>query len=146
MSKNHYIAAGIIIIIVGCGAFFGGMQYGENKTKKSQSGIGDNFTGEIRSGQRGIQQGGQNFQRVGGANTGGFINGDIFSKDGTSITVKSQDGNSKIIFFSDSTTIGKTVDGSASDLSIGQQVIVNGKVNTDGTIAAQNIQIRPIKP
>jgi hypothetical protein len=33
--------------------------------------------------------------------------------------------------------------GSISDLNMGQKVMVNGKTNPDGSIAAQNIQIRP---
>lgn len=153
MNKNHYIAAVAIVIVVGAGAFYGGMQYGASKTKAAQVAARGNFGSGANNGQRG--QGGQNGaqgagqnsgQRMGSAAAGGFINGDIVSKDDKSITVKDRDGNSKIIFFSDSTTVGKTVDGSASDLSAGQQVMVNGKANSDGSIAAQNIQIRPTQP
>ena len=153
MQKKNIIICAIIIFAVGSVAFYGGMQYEKSKFKTGQMASGENFSGNNRriganSDQRGMMDGqrdGQNGgQRMGGANgAGGFIGGEIISKDDKSITVKSQDGNSKIIFFSDSTTVGKTVDGSASDLSTGQQVMVNGKTNADGTIAAQNIQIRP---
>ena len=152
MNKNHYIAVVAIVVIVGAGAFYGGMQYGANKAKATQVANRGNFGSGANGGQRsGVgAQGGQNGggQRMNGGvsgASGGFVNGSIISKDDKSITVKSQDGSSKIIFFSDSTTVGKTVDGSASDLSAGQQVMVNGKANSDGSIAAQNIQIRPAR-
>ena len=143
MKKNHYIAVLAIVIIVGGGAFYGGMQYGARKTKATQIAARGNFGGQRSSaGAQGGQNGGQ--RMAGGANaSGGFVNGSIISKDDKSITVKSQDGSSKIIFFSDSTTIGKATSGSVSDLATGQQVMVNGKANSDGTISAQNIQIRP---
>jgi len=78
-----------------------------------------------------------------GANGGGFVTGQVIAADSTSVTVKSQDGSSKIIFFSGSTTIGKTAPGSASDLATGEQIRANGAANPDGSIAAQNIQILP---
>ena len=78
-----------------------------------------------------------------GANGGNFAIGQIISQDNTSITIKTQDGSSKIVFFSGSTQIGKLAQGSSSDLSIGEQVMINGQSNADGSIAAQNIQIRP---
>ena len=147
MKKNHYIAVLAIVIVVGGGAFYGGMQYGASKTKATQVAARGNFGGGAgaNGGQRSSQGGQNGGQRMaGGANvSGGFVNGSIISKDDKSITVKSQDGSSKIIFFSDSTTIGKATSGSVSDLATGQQVMVNGKANSDGTIAAQSIQIRP---
>ena len=148
MNKNHYIAIVAIIVVVGGGAFYGGMQYGVSKTKAAQVAARGNFGGGAgaNGGQRSSvgAQGGQNGgQRMNGGASGGFANGSIISKDDKSITVKSQDGSSKIIFFSDSTTIGKATSGSVSDLATGQQVMVNGKTNSDGTITAQNIQIRP---
>jgi hypothetical protein len=54
-----------------------------------------------------------------------------------------QDGSSKIVYFSDSTMIGKSTQGAASDLNTGEQVMANGTSNPDGSITAQNIQIRP---
>jgi len=147
MNKNHYIAIIAIVIIVGGGAFYGGMQYGVSKTKAAQVASRGNFGGGAgaNGGQRsGGAQNGQAGPRAGGG--AGFINGSIISKDDTSITVKAQDGSSKIIFFSGSTTIGKSTVGSVSDLSTGAQVMVNGKANPDGSVTAQNIQIRPDQP
>jgi hypothetical protein len=136
MNKNHYIAVLAIVIIVGGGAFYGGMQYGASKTKATQVAARGNFGGGAgaNGGQRSSQGGQNGGQRMaGGANvSGGFVNGSIISKD-----------DKRIIFFSDSTTVGKATSGYVSDLSTGQQVMVSGKANSDGSIAAQNIQIRP---
>jgi len=144
MQKKNIIICAVIIVVVAAGSFYGGMQYGMNKTKADQVASRGNFPGGANGGgQRSGTSANAGGQRTGGGTGGGFINGSILSKDDKSITVKSQDGSSKIIFFSDSTAIGKATPGSVSDLAIGQQVMVNGKANSDGTIAAQNIQIRP---
>lgn len=142
--SSKYIAFGIILpVIVGGGAFFGGMKYQSGKTPvqfaqgqtRGQGGLG---------GQRGGGQFGQG--RPDGGNNSGqgdFVAGDIMSKDDKSITVKTRDGGSKIIYFSDSTAIRKAVSGTSSDLATEQQVMVNGKSSPDGSLSAQNIQIRP---
>ncbi|MCX6743902.1 MAG: DUF5666 domain-containing protein [Candidatus Parcubacteria bacterium] len=122
----------IAVLIVGAGAFYGGMVYG--KSSKPVSGAGQRFG-----------QGGGNFsgQRANGGNGDSMINGTILAKDDKSITVKLRDNGSRIIFFSDSTSVGKFVSGASADLTVGENVMVNGKANTDGSVSASNIQIRP---
>jgi len=125
----------ITAIIVGGGAFYGGMVYGKSKglSGKNIQAMGQ-FGGPDGQGMRNVQKNG-----VGG----GLINGEVLSKDDKSVTIKLQDGGSKIVLFSSSTTIGKTTDGSLSDLEVGKTVMVTGTTNTDGSVTAKSIQIRP---
>lgn len=128
MGKNFLIYAILAVIIVGGGAFYGGMKYQQTRRPSANS----RFPNGIRpSGNFGNRQGGN------------FIAGSIIAKDDKSITVKSQDGSTKIVYFSNSTTVGKSTTGSSSDLNTGDNVTVNGTNNADGTVAATNIQIRP---
>jgi preprotein translocase subunit YajC len=74
---------------------------------------------------------------------GGGVSGQILSIDTNSLTIKSQDGGSRIVFLIASTTINKISAGSVKDLTVGTNVSVNGSNNTDNSINAQMIQIRP---
>lgn len=136
----------IIVIIVAGGAFFAGMKYGQSKSPANLSrGNFQNMTPEERQ-QRAQQMGTAGVGFGGGREGSGFASGEIISKDDKSVTVKLQDGGSKIIFFSDTTEVGKFVDGTSNDLEIGKTVIVNGTTNSDGSITAQSIQMRPETP
>lgn len=127
----------LTVLIVGAGAFYGGMQYGQSKDLQANA-----LQGRI-PGQR-TQQGGLGAGRGGAA--GGFANGDILSVDGTSMTVKLNNGGSKIVFLSSSTQIMKSTEGVLGDLISGKTVTVNGTQNSDGSITAQSIQLRPPMP
>ncbi len=120
----------IVAVIVGLICFYVGVQYGKNTTNTKAQFNGQNFIprGNNRVGQRG--QG------------GGFMNGDIISKDTSTITLKLGDGGSKIVFISTSTSVMKSTEGSLNDLSIGENVLVMGTTNSDGSITAKSIQLR----
>lgn len=147
MDKKTIATFVAIVGVVGAGAFYGGVKYG----------MGKNVSGADRSQfagrQGGMQngQGSQNQRTVGSGKQGtggadsGFSGGEIISKDDKSVTIKTKDGGSKIVYFSDATSIGKETSGATSDLAVGQQVMINGKTNTDGSVAAQNIQIRSVQ-
>ncbi|MEI7890410.1 MAG: hypothetical protein WCI36_00415 [bacterium] len=147
--KRQNIAIGVIILMLAVGgAFYGGMQYGarnvQAKNAQDQQGRGG-FAGGAGGGQRGTgsQRGGMQAGSQNGP-AGDFVGGEVIAKDDSSVTIKTRDGGSKIVFLSDKTSIDKSVSGVIADLSIGQQVTAQGKTNTDGSIAAQNIQIRPL--
>lgn len=136
MKKNSIIVIVIVIVIVvGTGAFYGGMVYGKSqKGNAFNPGRLQGFNGN--SAQRGMRQ---------GAN-GNFVNGEILSLDDKSITVKIPNNGSKIIFYSQSTAVSKTVDGTISDLKVGDNIMATGDSNTDGSVTAKTIQIRPQFP
>lgn len=137
--KKEFIVPVIIAAVVFAGAgFFGGMQYQKSQKVSFRGGDG-NFM--MAGGQRGGGTGGQGGQRMMGQ---GFrpVVGEIISADDKSITVKMDDGSSKIVLISDTTSINKTDPGTKTDLSVGTKVGVFGQDN-NGTITAQNIQIYP---
>ena len=126
-------------LIVGGAAFYGGLQYNNSQA------LSANFPNSGNPPQSIQRQGGNTAfgRRINGAQAGNLINGQIISIDDKSLTVKLRDGGSKIVFFSASAQITKTTDGTSKDLVAGKEIMVNGTVNADGSITAQNIQIRP---
>jgi hypothetical protein len=126
--KLLYIIAAAVIIVVAAGSFYGGMTYGKSTTKDARFG-------------QGIPTGINN--KNGGNVNGGDNSGEIILKDDISITIKLVSGGSKIIMLSESTKINKMAEGSLGDLEIGTNVTVQGTKNTDGSVTAQSIQIKP---
>lgn len=128
--KNKNILIIILMMAAGGGAFFGGVKYQQSKIPAGRFG---NFQAE--------RNGGQSQSRAGqGARP---VNGEIIAVDDKSITVKLQDGSSKIIILSDTTAVNKSAEGSRDDLKMGEKVGVFGTENSDGSIMAQNIQLNP---
>ncbi|MFA5358205.1 MAG: hypothetical protein WC310_00050 [Patescibacteria group bacterium] len=133
MKKNLVIFI-VIVVIVAAGSFYLGMSYGKK-------GNGKNFAGPVGEFSRnGIQGTGLEKQNGQGS---GFVDGEIIAKDDKSITVKLKNGGSKIVLFSETTTVGKTTDGTVADLEVGKTVMVSGTTGSDGSVAAKSIQIRP---
>lgn len=155
MTQKNQLILGIAIaaVVAGGGAFYGGTVYEKNNLASQGQLRGANGQSRgVQSGQGSPNQGQGQARQFGGmrgesnGDNGAFASGQIISKDDKSIDLKERDGSTKIIFFSDSTTVGKAVSGGVSDLSVGQQIVANGKSNPDGSLTAQNIQIRPDQP
>jgi len=134
MNTKIIVMAIIGVLVIGGGSFYAGTKSaGDNSGPRAdfaQMGPG----GQVRMGQNeGVGM------RAGQA--GGMTMGEIISKNETSIVVKLPDGESKIVLFSGNTTITKSTTGSSTDLVVGEDVVVNGSTNSDGSIDAQSIQL-----
>lgn len=144
----------LVVVVVATGSFYGGMAYGKGSGKGM---AGRNFNGQQFGAN--IAGMGQRGDRAGGAGAvGGFVSGQVISQDDQSITVKlmargnatggqeaTSQGGSKIVFFSTSTQVMKTSEGSIRDIAVGSNLTITGKANSDGTLTAQSIQIRPTR-
>ena len=137
MDKNLIVAIVLTAIIAGGGGYYAG-----KSVQTSVSQAGSTFSDRA---------GGNNGGRGGRNNNGGFVSGKILSKDATGISVQLRGGQggqanqtgSKIVFMSSSTQVMKAVQGSTLDLNVGEDVTVMGTPNSDGSVTAENIQIRP---
>lgn len=130
MKNTNIIITVLLVAIVGGGAFFAGVKYQQGKQPTARQ-----FNGA--AGQRNVM----------GANRIGFrpVSGEIISSDDKSITVKLNDGNSKIVFLAGNTNINKAAQATKSDLKVGEKVAVTGQENSDGSVIAQNIQLNPVQ-
>ena len=130
MNQKKLIFIGIILIIViGIGCFYAGMKYQQTQRRgqflgqfNGQPGRNGQFPSQFGQGARAVR-------------------GEIIASDDKSITVKLSDGSSKIVLLSDSASINKAAQGSKEDLKTGEQVIIFGKENSDGSVTAQSIQL-----
>ena len=130
MNKTGKIISGIVILLIfGAISFYFGMNYGKSQATATVTSARAGFAS--RAGR-------------GSANGGGFTSGTIISSDSSSITLQlPNNGGSAIIFYSNATQISKFAAGTAADLATGTSVSVTGTTNSDGSITAQSIQIRP---
>lgn len=137
--KKEIVVPVVIASLVFAGVgFFGGMQFQKSQRVSFGANGQGNFMMQGNGGQRG---GGQGAGRTMGQGMRP-VTGEIISTDGNSITVKMDDGSSKIVLISDTTQINKTDPGAKTDLTIGTKVGVFGADN-NGTVTAQSIQIDP---
>ncbi len=128
MKKNILLL--VVALAIAGGSFYGGYLYSQGKIPKgfSQANL-QNFRQRAQDGQ------------VGNRMIGGGVIGEITKIDDQSITVKGQDGSSKIVFYSGTTNISKSIQGTKSDLIVGTQVIITGSSNSDGSYTANMIRI-----
>lgn len=130
--KQNYLVIGLIAILCAAGGFFGGMKY--QQSKQPTFGQMRNFQGQ-RNGTNALN--GQQRQ--------GFrpVRGEVLSIDRSSLTIKQQDGSSKIVILNEKTEINKAQKATIADIKTGELVAAFGQEATGGTLTAQSIQINP---
>ncbi|MBU1348551.1 hypothetical protein KJ781_00590 [Patescibacteria group bacterium] len=129
----------IATLVIGGGAFYGGMLYGKASiTKDAQARtFGQNAmrgTGTVPTGDA------QRMRIAGGA---GMPAGEVLSKDDTTLTLKLADGGSNIVFISPSTTVTTMAEGSMDDVVVGSNVLIMGTSDASGNMTAKTVQLRP---
>lgn len=132
--KNNTLIIIVLVILVGAGGFFGGIQYQKSKRSTFASQYGG-FGSRGASGVSGAYAG------RGGSRP---VSGSILSSDNNSITLKMNDGSTTIVLVTGSTSINKATAGTKSDLATGTRVAAFGTQNSDGTFTATNIQVNPM--
>jgi flagellar basal body-associated protein FliL len=135
MKNKNIIIIIIVLIVVAGGAFFAGMKYQQSKLTSAFGQFAGARNGQAGQARQGVGQGQANGLRP--------VMGQVLSSDGNSITVKMQDGSSKIVILTDSTSYSKTDSASKEDLKDGDNVAVFGTSNSDGSVTAQNVQLNP---
>lgn len=122
----------VLASLMGVGGFFLGMTY-----QKSQAADVARTGGQF-GGMRGT---GGLAGRAFDPQLGRPVTGEIIGRDEKSITLKLQDGSSKIVLLPGNTEFRKTTAASPSDLKQGERVVVIGKENADGSVTANIVQI-----
>ena len=148
MNKQILSAVILTAILSGVASFYAGYKSApksdlasirnlapEQKMQKLQE------LGLLGNGQ--MRNGANNQGRNNNRNTAAFANGEILNANDKNLTVKMRDGGSKIIVMASSTQVTKSAEGTLADLITGKQVMINGINNSDGSMTASYIQIRP---
>ena len=134
--KNSLISSLLV-----CAVVFFGVGFYSGKTYQSKQAPANSVSDTASGGfNRGEGSGG----RGGRGGFGGMTMGEVVSKDSSGLTLKLRDGGSKVIFVTTSTIVGHMTTGTMDDITTGSNVAVNGATNSDGSITANSIQIRPI--
>ncbi|MEI6352790.1 MAG: DUF5666 domain-containing protein [Candidatus Nomurabacteria bacterium] len=125
--KNTQTISLIVIVLIIVSFFLGRWSVNTNNVP-GQNNFAGNGTGMMRGQGK-------------GGNFGGNLRGVVDSLDKNTIVIKNQDGSSKIVLLSASTTVSKSVMTDISSLASGDNVMIRGKSNTDGSVSADSIQV-----
>lgn len=148
INTKQYIITAAVALVVGMLAFAGGMQF-----QKSRQPAWPTMMGRLGDGpNQGVGFGNGQDRKTSSTMAGnrqGFMGrpvaGEITAVNKDTMTVKMNDGSSKIVVLSTKAAINRTTTASASDLVVGQTVVVFGQSNEDGSVTAQNIQLNPMQ-
>jgi hypothetical protein len=140
-SLKLILTIAVVVVLVagaGLGGYFYGVSVGQSSFPRNMQFARGQF------GQQGAQsqnpnQTAQPRNGFGGGQPGGGVSGSIASIDGTTITVTTRTGSVKVNT-TDTTLIEKYASVTVADLAVGEQIIVTGSTNDDGSVTARSIQ------
>ncbi|SMC55712.1 hypothetical protein [Lentzea albidocapillata] len=125
------LGVAVLAIVAFVGGVFVQKSFGAGETPTRQNAAGRQFGGTPPSGQ--------NRPNPAGRGTIGTID----HVDGTTVYVKTQNGQVVKVSTSDTTKVEISSEGELTDLKAGQQVVVQGQAGSDGTVTGQTITQRP---
>jgi hypothetical protein len=138
--KKIVIIIGLLLVIVavGGGSFWAGMKMGENRVIQDPT----RFFQERIRGQGGQFPGMVGTPPAGGeaGRMGGGVMGTIKAVEGDTLVVTTEEGEIRVQP-TDTTLIEKSMAVDVGDLEVGEQVVVSGSRNDDGSITARSIRV-----
>jgi hypothetical protein len=134
MHKNMKVKMPVVIVLVVLVSSYVGYAYGKY-ARVAVKQIPPGAAYSVVAGPDGVARLGTK-----GTNT---VAGTVISRNAESMVIKLQKGTTKDIFFDTTTAVLKSVSGKISDIPVDANVIVTGAPNSDESITAYSIQIRP---
>jgi hypothetical protein len=153
VKRTGIIAIAVVgILAVGGGAFFGGTRYERSRILADPSVLFRSGAGVAMGAGPGFVMGAPqasgSMATRGDGNGGpmavGGTMGTILSIEGNTLTLTTPAGATVTVQASDTTLVERNVSGTVADLSVGEQVMVAGPTNEDGSITARSITQRGI--
>ena len=147
MNRTLQIIVGLIVLIaVAAGSFYAGTVYAQQQQTANRAAQLANRQGQapnlnINNADGNAarnQQGG----RLGNQGGGGTF-GQIDEIDGDTLIVTTRNGNQIKVLVTGTTLIEKYASVSATDLEIGETLVISGSKNEDGSITARSLQVAP---
>ncbi len=132
-----------LALVTGGVGFWGGTMYSRTKMVSNFGNRGEGRP--MMQGQNGDSKMNGNRVAQGAPGQMGQRNtaGEVTAKDDKSMTVKMNDGSSKIIILSDKTVYRISEESSLSKIEVGTKVAVFGESGNDGSMTATSIEINP---
>ena len=126
--KVHIVWALVALVALG-----GGYLWGKASSARPSYGAGQfGASGQFGSSTRRFAANGQT-----------LTTGQISQMDSSSITLQLPNGNSEVVFYSSSTEVTEPTTVPVSQLSVGSNVAIGATQNSDGSLTASSIQVRP---
>lgn len=140
MTKKTWILAIIAVVVVGGGSFWGGMTYAQNSQASSASSrfaASGSFAGRSGAGGFAGAGGGATAGTVVQVGTGSFTVQLPYSTSTTATT------GTKLVLVNSVTQVDELESVPVSNIQVGQSVTVTGTSNSDGSVTASTVMVRP---